>query len=423
MITVTTWEGMQVPFPDHIDQRKFADRVMRATAQMSVPAFRVKKGRLYAAEVVGCIQTAGIRINVLPKLDTPDKDRDRNFLLNMLTAASHLRNPLSSPASVKGSSLDPLEALIFEIASELRSALFDGSPRRYEEKQEELSTVRGRIDFTRLATRLPSDQIRIPVRYSPLHIHNELAICLKAIALLLNRISKSNANRLLLASVIGQFDAVPTRKLRLSQLMSLRLMPSEDKWARAISIAKMLLSNQSPDPTFSGQNEAFSLIFPLQHLFERAMRGILSSALSGTELQSTHKSESLFLYYDESDKSGVVRLKPDYLLRKSEKIIAVADAKWKRVSEKGRAYGVKREDLYQLNAYLSRYEASHALVFFPKAPWMNQSWVARYISPNGSDKVHLIGTDIERLVSRNKVTRAEALGDLSLVITQTLAGH
>lgn len=54
---------------------------------------------------------------------------------------------------------------------------------------------------------------------------------------------------------------------------------------------------------------------------------------------------------------------------------------------------------------------------------MSQSWVARYISPGGADQIHLIGIDIERLVSRNKATRAEALGDLSLVITQTLAGN
>ncbi|WP_420007585.1 McrC family protein [Xanthomonas sacchari] len=423
MITVTTWEGMQIPFPDHIDQRKLADLLLRATAHMNPPAFRFKGGRLHAAEIVGCIQTSGIRVNVLPKLDTPSEERDRAFLINMLTAADYLKKPFSAPAHVKASSLDPLEMLIFEVASEISSGLFDGVPRRYEEKQEELSTVRGRIDFQRLATKLPSDQIRIPVRYSPLHANNKLTVSLKGITLLLHRISKSNANRLLLASVLSQFDAVPTQKLELSALMSLRLTTAEKRWARAISVAKMLLSSQSPDPTFSGQNEAFSLLFPLQHLFERAMRNILLTALAESDIQSTHHSESRFLYHDENDGSGVVRLRPDYLLKKSEEIIAVADAKWKRASDTGRAYGMNRDDLYQLAAYLSRYQASHALVFLPKAPWMSQSWTARYRSPDGNDQVHLIGIDIERLVSRNKTVRAEATRDLSLMITRELIGN
>lgn len=423
MIMVTAWEGMQVHFPDHVDQRKLADLLLRATAHMNPPAFRVKRGRLHAAEVVGCIQTSSIRVNVLPKLDTPSEERDRAFLINMLTAADYLRKPFSAPAHIKASSLDPLETLIFEVASEISSGLFDGVPRRYEEKQEELSTVRGRIDFKRLATRLPSDQIRIPVRHSPLHANNKLTTSLKGTILLLHRISKSNANRFLLASALSQFDAVPIQKLELSVLMSLRLTTAEKKWARAISVAKMLLSSRSPDPTFSGQNEAFSLLFPLQHLFERAMRNILLTTLAGSDLQSTHHSESRFLYYDETDGSGVVRLRPDYVLKKSEEIIAVADAKWKRASETARAHGIKRDDLYQITSYLSRYKASHALVFLPRAPWMSQSWSARYRSPDGNDQVHLIGIDIERLVSRNKTVRAEATRDLSLMIARELIGN
>ncbi|MGP3660940.1 McrC family protein [Burkholderia gladioli] len=412
---------MPIPFPEEMDHRTLAHRLMRATERVPAPCFRFKQGRLHAAEIVGCIQLGRLRINILPKVDTPEPRRDRDFLLNMMWAAGYLNQPHTGSADVRSSSRDPLEALISELASEMSSALLEGIPRRYEEKYEELPTVRGRIDFSRLSTRSPCDRILLPVRYTPLHSSNQLTRCIKGIAALLHRLTRSSSNRQTFTSILAQLNGVESRPLTLSQLDELQLTRLESHWIRSVSTARLLLVGQSPDPTFAGNNQAFSLLFPLQHLFERAMRRILGAALSESGVAVSYRSMPHFLLQDPSDGNGVVRLRPDYILGPFETPLAVADAKWKRTSEFGRTHGVNREDLYQMSTYLARFNVRDALIFFPQAGWMHESWSKSYDVPGAYGRVHLIGVNIEELVARNQTIRAQAHAALSATVGRILA--
>lgn len=388
---------------------------MRATERLQTPSFRWKQGRLHAAEIVGCIQIGRLRINILPKVDTAETNRDKDFLLNIMQTAGYLTRPHIGLAEVRSSPLDPLETLISEIASEMARALSEGAPRRYEEVNEELPTVRGRIDFSKLSSRLPCDRMLLPVRHAPLLGDNRLARCIKGIAELLHRLTRSNMNRKTFGAILTQLHGVESQPLTLPQIDALSLKQSESHWARTISIARQLLIGQAPDPTFLGESPAFSMLFPLQHLFERAMRRILVDALKDSGVVVSHHSIPHFLLQDPSDGSGVVRLRPDYILEQRDDPLAVADAKWKRIREFGSAHGVTREDLYQVSAYLTRFDVDNALIFLPKASWMQDSWMKSYAVPGGGH-IHLIGVDIERLVTRNQAIRVPALSAFSRTI-------
>ena len=115
--------------------------------------------------------------------------------------------------------------------------------------------------------------------------------------------------------------------------------------------------------------------------------------------------EPLFLFVDEEEQSGVVRLRPDSVLTRGGKRIAIADAKWKRASESGVAHGIKREDFYQIHAYLTRYKVSEAVILVPKAPWMPGTWTKSYRDADTNAQVHLVGVDVEGLVSRSAKAR------------------
>ncbi|MDH5835321.1 McrC family protein [Luteimonas kalidii] len=413
MPVLTTWEGMEIPIPQGMDRHAAGHRLIRATEEAPFPAFRWKKGRLHAAEVVGCVQVGRLRVNVLPKLDTAEPDRDKEFLLNMLHAAGYLSRPHTGSAEVRPSFSDPLEAMISEVALEMLSALREGVPRRYERRQEDLSTIRGRIDFSSLSIRLPSERARLPMRHSPLITDNELAQCIKAIAQILYRLTRSSSNRQSLATVLGQFSGIGDRMPSYEQLDSVMLARRESHWEKSISVGRLLLAGQSPDPTFSGGSDAFSMLFPLQHLFERMMRKILGGAFQHSGIRASHRSAPLFLLEDPRDKSGIVRLKPDYLFDSAFGLVAVGDAKWKRATESGRAHGVKREDLYQVNAYLARYGVRNAFVFIPRANWMTPGWIKSYQIPETERHIHLVGVDIEGLINRDRKVRDSAFAVFS----------
>lgn len=404
MPEVTTWEGMPVPLPPDMEPRWFADRLIQLTESAPFTAFRWKRGGLYAAEVVGCVQLGRIRINILPKLDTPETERDKSFLLNLLRSAGYLSYSHQDEAEVRLENSDPLEAMISELAIEMAYALRKGYPRRYEEKSEDSSVLRGGIDFTRLSTRLPGSAI-IPIRHSPLSMDNQLSTVVKGIASFLHRITRSTVNRQRLGSVLASLSLVNNKIISLAQVDSITLSEYEMHWSKTLSIGRLLLSGHAPDPTFGGSNQAFSLLFPMQHLYERALRTILAMAIDGSGLRVDSRSEPLFLFIDTDDESGVIRLRPDYVFSRNGEPVAIADAKWKRATEMGAAHGTKREDFYQIHAYLTRYKISEALILVPKAPWMPEKWSKKYRDADTNARVHLIGVDIEGLISRDPKKR------------------
>lgn len=398
-----------------------AARVMRISESIPFPAFRMSKGRLCAAEAVGTIQVAGMRINILPKTDTREAARDSDFLVNILRTAGYLCRAHISSGAVRSTVREPLEVMIAEAAAELNFVLKDGVPRRYQETHEDSRTLRGRIDFARLATRLPSDLTVLPVRHTPLSVQNDLAHMLLWFSTTLASLTHSSFNRQLLTTLVGRLSGVwgGGHKLSTPAFATLRLAPSEAHFERVLSLAKLLFQGQFVDPTFAGNTGGFTMLFPLQHLFERAMRKVLAETLNGCGITIKNSGHPLFLLCGDDEGDDVLRLKPDYLLYRENRLIAVADAKWKRLNETSRAYGARREDFYQVNAYLDTFAVDNSVVILPRAPWMPSTWVSSYTVTHSGRKVHLVGVDIEKLVSHRadvKTAARDALRDVLLAI-------
>lgn len=412
---------MPIYMPEGSDRRAIVDRVMRISESIPFPSFRMSKGRLCAAEAVGTIQVGGVRINVLPKTDTREEARDSDFLVNILRAAGYLCRAHTGAGAVRSSVRDPLEVMISEAAAELNFVLKDGVPRRYQEKHEDSRTLRGRIDFARLATRIPSGLTVLPVRHTPLTVQNELAYSLLWLATTLARLTRSSFNRQRLITLIGRLSGVWNggHKLPMPAFAKLRLAPSEVHCERVLSLAKLLSQGQFVDPTFAGNTDGFTMLFPLQHLFERAMRKVLAETLGDCGITIKNSGQPLFLLRGNDDDDNVLRLMPDYLLYRENRLIAVADAKWKRLNETSRAYGARREDFYQVNGYLDSFAVDNSVIFMPRAPWMPSPWVRSYTVNHSGRRVHLLGVDIEKLISHRadvKVAARDALRDALLAI-------
>lgn len=413
MPTVTTWEGMPIRLPEGLDARKMSGRILRATERLSCEAFRMKKGILYAAEVVGTLQVGQVRINVLPKLDAAVEASDKEFLINLLSAGGAMKRPHAGPAAVRTALGEPMEVVIGHAARTILSGLSLGPPRRYELVREEAIAVRGKLDMPRLVMRAGQAKPQLPVRHSPLLLDNELARCIKGIALLLYSAARTEACRRILRSVLGKLVSVKSRAVQLSHLRALNLSSMEERWREVVELASLLLAGNAPNPTFSGEHQAFGLLFPPQHLFERALRSVITEACAPLQIEVSSKGHSKYLYKDVVSGKGIVQMKPDYLLSANGLNVAVADAKWKRLSSSGRAHGVARDDLYQVAAYQSRYDVCRALVFYPSAANGVSGLIDRYRTSDHRESVYVFGVDIQRLVSPRRVVRSQAIASLS----------
>ncbi len=115
--------------------------------------------------------------------------------------------------------------------------------------------------------------------------------------------------------------------------------------------------------------EGFSLLFPMNDLFEKYVAALMRKALAGSGIevvdQGGHRA-CLGAFTGEHLESGdVFRTKPDIILRQSGRLLAIIDTKWKKLATNplDRKHGVSQADVYQLMAYARLY------AHFPLFDW------------------------------------------------------
>lgn len=421
MSSIVTHEGELVPLPESLDRHRIVDQLLRYSACADFPCFRLKRGSLYAAEVVGTIQIGKVRISILPKSKRGSESGDSEFLLNLLQVAGFLgTRPSKHMATVRSTSLDPLEALLLEVSQEMLHAARVAIPRRYEALAGDSDAIRGRIDFQRLARKVPGKDFTMPIRHTPLCATNVLSRTLKWVAQSILRMARSPSTRVVVEELLSMFEGVADRAPTRNEIQALVLTRYEAAWTRTIGIAKLLVDKKFIDPTFAGREDAFGMLFPLQHLYERALRHILHSAVQPLGLKVEHRSLPHHMLHDDGD-TPHLRLKPDYVFLLHGAPVMVGDAKWKRLLPNERAYGVDRADIYQINAYLTRYGIAQATLFVPQLAWMKSGWSQRYSVPTTSYQMYLLAVDIESLVSRVSLVRIAALSALSAALANVTA--
>jgi 5-methylcytosine-specific restriction enzyme subunit McrC len=414
-------EGGRIVLPPLPDPGYVIDQLISYSDRSSFPCFRRKKGALFAAEVVGTVQVGALRISILPISAEGTEEHDKAFLLNLLRAAGYLgRQPLVRMASVRSSAMDPLEAMLVEVGAEIQESLRDGVPRRYNEVEDEAQTIRGRIDFTRLCRQLPGASAALPIRYAPLTIANSLARTVRWVAESLLSMARWPETRQLLQEVLRKLDAVAGPRPTRAEIVEIRLTRLEQRWSRTVMVAALLAEGRFIDPTFVGSSDAFGILFPLHHLFERAMRRVLTRAAKPLGLTVEHKSSALYMLRD-SQGTGHLQVRPDFLFCHGGQRLIVGDAKWKRLSKERRASGVDRDDVFQMNAYLTRYQLERSAIFIPRAPWMPEGWRHDFTIPPGLCRLSLVPVEIQRVLSRVPSTADAALRSLESSIGE-LAG-
>lgn len=418
MTLITVCEGAKLELPTKLVRTGLPQRLLRLSEQSKIDIFRrCRGGALQVCAVVGTVTCGEVRIEIWPKTASDDAAHDRTFLLNLLRVAGYLTKYHSAAGGVDEAPSTPIEILIGVIAQDILDGLLQGIPRRYQDKEIESTHVRGQIDFGRLSTRLPSGKTRVPIRHASLSIDNRLSRTIKWVAQALLGLTRLARSRKKLLRILAALSDIDLAKFSESDLENITLSRLEAHWDSTLTVAHLLRQERSFNPTTAGSLSGLTLIFKLHTLFERCLRQFLPLALS-PGLSVTHKTGQVFMLKSRQRNESVVRLRPDFVYRKGKTAIAIADAKWKLLNETQKGYGIEPGDLYQAHAYMSLYNVRDTLLLFPRTRWMNKDWSESYQIPETNLKVHLLGVDIESLVSPDEQVSAPALARL----TQTIAG-
>ena len=419
--TITVFEGGLVDIPATPRAARVRARLLGTTVG-GREAFGLRRGAVYAKDLVGAVDVGDMRVEVLPKPYGVKTSQDaRQVMFDLLRWAGSDIRPGWLAGGSDARDADLLQVVEQRAADELLRRLEVGAPRRYQEISERSPVLRGRIQFGKYARQLPSDAHLLPVRYSPLIADNDLGRLLRALATRLRDRSDTYRARRDLDRCVDLLACVQSRPLTPELVRRVRLGRMEADWQGLVELAALLASGRSPDPTGLGETRQATLMFPMNRLFEAAIRRLLAEYLPSPVACARSPGEHALLLQDDgaSSLTTALAVRPDLLFRAAGTFVATGDAKWKRLSAIPPRYSILPSDVYQLLAYMRLFGVSTGILFFPRADWMSSDWAAEYlVAPGHTERIKVLAVDLAGLVSGSPETRKDSA---SIFATRVMA--
>lgn len=352
-----------------------ADRIA-TIAQRSAFAGRggegvLEHGRksLHARGVVGVIAAQGCQLEILPKIEGPGErkphDTDlRTRLIHMLGVVHDLHIDAGSMAQLDWQRDTVLELLIRLFCSRLADAVRQGMPRRYLEHDDDLPSLRGRLDVTRQFSRHAVAPQKLACRFDDLSPDIALNRVMRAAITRLQRLAQAPDNQRMLRELSFAYADVSDVAVKALRFDHIPLDRTNQRWRDLVSFARLLLSDRHQQ-TSAGSIDGHALLFEMNSLFENYVARLLPRALAGSGLrvvaQGGHR-DCLF-----EGEAGRFRTKPDLIIRQGERVVMVIDTKWKRMTPQidDPKQGVSQGDVYQLMAYSQLYKCPNVMLLYP----------------------------------------------------------
>ncbi len=322
--------------------------------------------RVKFTQFCGVVQVDGLQVEVLPKL-TPyqTEAQQRDTLLAMLDCAGDLEGVERLGAGLATSRTTLLDLFIRHFAHLLERQLQQGLLRDYRDIDDTLDQVRGRIDLVRQQRENLFKPQRLACRYSELVADIPVNRLLHSALRLVISLATSPMLARQLHALRMRFGEVGTLAPHERGPTAEQLNRMQSRYAPLVALANLFLDGQFLDAR-SGRQQAFSLLFDMNRLFERYTASRLRPLARRHGLKLMVQGPRRHLGHEESGR-GRLLMRPDIsLLDESRRPLVILDAKWKRIDELGPMAKLSATDLYQMAAYASAYNCGSVVLLYPE---------------------------------------------------------
>lgn len=355
LLTVREWREIRAD--EHGLKREHINRLQvaakRAARRLALPEDAVlkctEKG-LRAQQVVGVLTLPGTTVEILPKVDGSD-GAVRAALVQMLVVAQGIRPAHGDLAAMATQMHDLLELLIRLFAERLLAAVRQGLPRRYVRHEEDLGVLRGALNVKRQFTSLLTRPDLVACRFDDLSEDTPLNRVFKAASTRLAGLTRSWGNHRRLMELLARLDNVADSASPLRE--SVALDRTNAAFHDIHRLAVLFLKGDWQQ-TATGREAGFSLLFPMNDLFEEFVGRTLQKALGADRVRLQDQKKAL-------TRPPRHLLVPDIVVDKHSRPV-ILDTKWKRLR---RADGPSRADVNQMLVYGQAYKAARVVLLYP----------------------------------------------------------
>ena len=347
-------------------------------------------GMLRTNEYVGTIVFKGQQLNIFPKMfretegddDTDDLDLGHLMgnLIQWLEYCSKFEFPyINIKSELKG--IDNLKELFITVFVKNLTQCFERSGYfQYEEKTEELTSIKGRFDIKNYYTRKYANGVldKFQCTYSSFEFDN-----------LLNRIIKYTCKKIITDTRPSNQKAIRSILTKLSDVDDVRCTPKDcDKvklskmhadYRIILSMCKMFLLNSTSTYTVDN-SESFCFLFPTDVLFEGFIGGFIQEIIGNKGKVRIQASEVPLVdqvIFQGKSYGKAFTMRHDILCEIPDKGVFILDTKYKQIQRfeeaqedeeqfrRGLINGVEQKDIYQVSSYAVKRGVDKAYLLYP----------------------------------------------------------
>ena len=296
-------------------------------------------------DYVGTIVYKGHQLNIFPKVFKEFKDDDdrksldlqhlMHNLVKWIEYTAKIDYPYISIAADMENTYDLQELFVSLYVRYVKAALDRGLFFRYEEKTEDLPTIRGRLDIKDYITKkYPTGQFgKFLCSFSTFEFDNLLNRVIKCTLKFVWNIA-TPSNQKIIRNLLNKLGEVSDQNCTPRDCDTIQLSKMQSKYKIILSMSKMFLLNKTTNYNLD-THDSFCFMFPTNLLFEGFIGGFIQSIFNEdakVTLQASEVSlvDSIRLGDQEFAQAFVMR--HDILIEHKEKGMFILDTKYKEVS-------------------------------------------------------------------------------------------
>lgn len=364
---------------------------------------------LQARSYVGTIQTkSGLTLEILPKTVAKDSETLREVKIKtsreIFMQLLHLLHKLPSYKQIDSVNLERLknisifEIYIFMFLKEVELIIKRGIKSDYIEQEGNLFYMKGKLLINEQIRRNTVHEERFYMAYDEYSQNRAENKLIKSTLLLLTNLSTDFTNKRLIRQHLEHMHQIQPSTNYDKDFRSCKKGRGMEHYYHAMIWAKVFLKKESFS-SFSGDTIAFSILYPMEKLFEAFVEWWLVNLVKkcpSYQVQAQN-GETNFV-------QGLFGVRPDYLIKNNnDKVLCVADAKWKLIgsnTESSEKLSFSQADFYQLFAYKHIFsdkkdnqQNNIALrLYYPKTEYLATSQVFKYFD---GQKLIVVPLDIK----------------------------
>jgi 5-methylcytosine-specific restriction enzyme subunit McrC len=344
----------------------------------------MRRGRrcLQAVNYVGAIGMGGhLQLEILPKIARAShEEKSRRLLARMIDEALDLPALESGTALLDEARVPLFEVLIVRFIRLVEQIVTRGLTHAYARVEESSPFLRGRLRvepyFRKPPTRRHIFEIEHDLFLPDTPENRVIGECL----VILSRLTRVHRTRQQIAELADALSHVPRSREPQRDMAAWGADACNAGYEAIKPWCKLILDGNSPLGS-TGKYDTFSLLFPMEKLFERYVSAHIGRTLNaGWKTDEQIASRHLVRHREKP----WFRLKPDIAVYRTaggkRQIETLLDVKWKQLdASKGdwkSKYHLSQADFYQLFAYGNRYldqvEADMLLIY---------PWTEEFLSP------------------------------------------